>query len=245
MTTSPIRPLLIVVCLAGCGGAGSPTPTPPDLATAPDGGVLDLATAAADLATSPADLASAVGPDLAQPPADLACTPNAGAKRIFVTSLATTGNLKAAGNGTDGLDGGDRLCAAAAGAATLGGSWKAWLSSSSVNAADRIADVGPWYLVDRCTLVFGNKSSMIATGPSAPIDRRANGSMAPPINLWTGTKATGVKDDFTCNDWTNDQPIHGYEGTIGTGDNSLFAGAWTSTATNPCHLSAVLICIEQ
>jgi hypothetical protein len=246
MTANKMALLLSLLLVAGCGGAGASSPAAPDLATPPvgldDGGVLDLAMATGDQASSPADLWS---PDMAQPTADLACTPMAGAKRIFVTSLATTGNLMAAGNGTNGLDGGDRLCAAAAAAATLGGSWKAWLSSSSVNAIDRVADVGPWYLVDRCTLVFANKAAMVVTGPAAAIDRRADGSMAPPVDLWTGTKATGVKDAFTCNDWTNDQPIHGYEGTVGIGSNLAFAGSWTETATDPCHLSAVLICIEQ
>ncbi len=248
MSAPATRLILVSLFTIGCGNGAAPSasvdlagaPATPDLGAGAAG---DLA-AASDLATASGDLSSP-GADLAQPVADLACTPIAGAKRIFVTSLATTGNLMAAGNGHDGLDGGDKLCATAAAAASLGGSWKAWLSSSTVNAIDRVADVGPWYLVDRCTLVFANKAAIAATGPRAAIDRLADGSMAPPVNLWTGTKATGVKDAFTCADWTNDQPIHGYEGTVGTGSNGFFAGAWTETATNPCHLSAALICFEQ
>ena len=224
----------------------------------PPSGGEDLATtAAADLALPPGDVDLAAPPDLGtaaadlatardlSPPADLACAPIAGAHRVFVTATTTTGNIAASGNATSGLDGADKLCAASATAAGLGGAWKAWLSTSQVNAIDRLADAGPWYLVDRCTLVFGGKAAIVAGGPAAAIDRLADGSQAPPVNLWTGTKKTGVKDDFTCNDWTNDQPIHGYEGTVGTGDDTFFAGAWTDTATNPCRLSAALVCFEQ
>jgi hypothetical protein len=37
-----------------------------------------------------------------------------------------------------------------------GGQWRAWLSSSSMNAIDRLADVGPWYRPDQQTTLFEN-----------------------------------------------------------------------------------------
>src|SRR5262245_2730644 len=85
-------------------------------------------------------------------------------KRIFVTSTPYTGDLKTNGAGMTGLHGADNLCGLAATAAGLGGTWTAWLSSSTVDAIDRINDVGPWYLVDRCTLVFNNKASIVTSG---------------------------------------------------------------------------------
>ncbi len=61
-------------------------------------------------------------------------------KRIFVTSTLYSGNL-------GGLSGADAKCLTAAQSVNLPGTWKAWLSSSTINAIDRIAEVGPWYFV--------------------------------------------------------------------------------------------------
>src|SRR5688572_16359693 len=94
----------------GTGGAGaaSPDASPGDAGAASDG-------AAADSSRSdgraPADA----------PP---------GAKRIFITQATFQGSLASGG----GLTGGDAACSAAAQAASLGGSWTAWLSTSTVDA---------------------------------------------------------------------------------------------------------------
>jgi len=170
------------------------------------------------------------------------CTPVAGAKRVFVTSTGYSGNLMAAGGGSSGLDGGDRLCGLAAAAAGLGGTWRAWLSTSTTDAIDRISDVGPWFLVDRCTKIFDNKASIAVSGPRVGIDRSEFGALVV-RNAWTGTKSTGRKDFFACKDWTNDQPIAGYEGTVGLpGQSGTF---WTESSSNPCRILNSLYCFEQ
>src|SRR5262245_13666467 len=51
-----------------------------------------------------------------------------GAKRIFVTSAMTTGDLASHGTGGDGPDGADTLCSTAAEDAGLTGTFKAWIS---------------------------------------------------------------------------------------------------------------------
>jgi hypothetical protein len=56
--------------------------------------------------------------------------------RTFVTSTLQLGTF-------GGLAGGDAICQARADAATLGGTWRAWLSTSTVDARDRI--VGAQY----------------------------------------------------------------------------------------------------
>src|SRR5437870_4261918 len=50
--------------------------------------------------------------------------------RAFVTKASFTGDLKAQGAGASGLEGGDKLCQTAASAASLPGTFKAWLSDS-------------------------------------------------------------------------------------------------------------------
>lgn len=55
------------------------------------------------------------------------------AKRVFVTSTSQSGQL-------GGLSGADALCQTRANAGGLGSTWKAWLSTSSVNAKDRVVD---------------------------------------------------------------------------------------------------------
>ena len=95
--------------------------------------------------------------------------PDAGQpKRIFVTRTAFTGDLKTLGHAPDGPSGADALCDLAAQSMTLGGTWKAWVSTSTELATDRIAEVGPW--VDlQGHVVFNNKAGF-STGPLRPIE---------------------------------------------------------------------------
>jgi hypothetical protein len=66
--------------------------------------------------------------DVHAPPADAGLS----GKRVFVTSQGTNGNL-------NGLAGADDICRKAAIAAGLGDvEWRAWLSTSKVNAIKRI-----------------------------------------------------------------------------------------------------------
>jgi len=174
------------------------------------------------------------------------------AKRVFETSKTFTGDLKTEGGGTTGPDGADKLCATAAAAASLGGTWKAWISSSTENAFARIADVSPWYFVDRKTKVFDNKNGLVQgslkIGPLVNIDMNELGVQNSPVNSWTGTRVDGVPSPtvspFNCKDWTNNQPINGYEGLVGIGI-SFNVSWWTDSSTNPCHLKNRLICFEQ
>jgi hypothetical protein len=166
--------------------------------------------------------------------------PPAFAKRVFVTSATYTGNLKLQGSGADGLDGGDKLCQLAASAATLGGTWRAWLSTTTVNAIDRIADVGPWYRLDGAK-VFNNKASIVTSGPLVAIDVDEVGG-SPKVNTWTGTKKSGIFDSFSCHDWTDEAPVNGYEGIVGI---TVGVQLWTESSSNPCHLENTLYCFEQ
>ena len=177
------------------------------------------------------------------------------AKRVFETSGSWNGNLKAEGGGTTGPDGADKLCAGAALAASLGGTWKAWISAAGDEAADRIADVSPWYLVDKKTKVFATKMGLgqgalvpsaagIKVGPLVDINMNELGATNSQKNDWTGTQKTGKVSPFACNGFTNSQSVNGYEGLVGIGI-SFDVTWWTDSSTNPCNIQNRLICFEQ
>ena len=108
-------------------------------------------------------------------------------KRMFASTQLVSGNL-------GGLAGADALCANWAGAADLGGTWKAFLSTTgtgAVNAPSRIAEVGPWYNVTRQYKMFNNKAGF-SVGVINPI--RTEYNVVASGNAWTGTKADGTAD---------------------------------------------------
>lgn len=192
--------------------------------------------------------------DAAPPPQDAALPPIVpNAKRVFETSTKFSGDLKTAGGGVDGVDGADKLCSTAAQAAALGGTWKAWISSSTANAFDRLTDVSPWYLVDRRTKVFDSKTGRlqgaVRVGPWANIDVNEFGVKNDLFgNTWTGTHIRAVPapmtSGFTCNDWTSSRPINPYQGLTGVGI-SLDETYWSDGSTSACNNAHRLYCFEQ
>jgi hypothetical protein len=184
------------------------------------------------------------------PPATPPYMPDAGVpdsppnvKRVFVTDAQLNGDLKTAGGGTSGLDGADRICAAAAAYGHLGGTWVAWLSTSTVNAIDRLTDNGPWYLVDGTTLVFPNKAA-IASLPMTVIDRDELDALPSGFNenVWTGTNASGaLAGTDTCTDWTNGTAFGYGSGGKYTHSDSV----WTDGSPSSCaNAKAHLYCFE-
>lgn len=165
----------------------------------------------------------------------------ANAKRLFATSTKYTGDLKAQGNAATGLDGGDALCNQVAAASVIGGKWKAWLSSSTVDAYDRIADVSPWYLVDRRTMVFANKAQL-AVRALHGIDRTEAGDPIPKTYFyaWTGTLSTGRKATGTCADWTSASNV-----TVGGEGYPTSTDGWSDGVSFTCRYAHALYCFEQ
>jgi hypothetical protein len=167
-------------------------------------------------------------------------------KRVFVTKTRYQGDLKTAGGGADGLAGADNLCAQAAAAASLGGSglWRAWLSTSDTNAKDRLADVSPWYLVDRTTVAFAT-AAQLATTPSVAIDTNETGGVSIVGSVqyvWTGTSVGGTAAASTCSGWTS---------TTGAGQYGSYKekdADWTRYAIQPTHTCSTpgaIYCFEQ
>jgi hypothetical protein len=167
-------------------------------------------------------------------------------KRVFVTSASYSGNLAAAAGVSDGLAGGDKLCNSAAIGGGVGGTWKAWLSSSTVSAIDRIADVGPWYLTNG-RLAFRNKAQL-TTDPLTAIEVDEGGRLVGAgvwtgtEGVWTGTASGGQRASTTCVSWTSDSSTS--FGTLGINyspDSSWTDGSPPWSCETPFHL----YCFEQ
>jgi hypothetical protein len=159
-------------------------------------------------------------------------------KRVFITRARYNGNL-------GGLTGADTKCGDAATAAGVNGTFKAWLSSSTVNAIDRIVDVGPW--VDmQGTTIFASKSAITASGPATAIWYDERGMFLSSEDIWTatnsqGTYQWGVIMAPPCDEWTSSSMQAGAQ----VGQVGRTGGAWTSNSGTTCDQNAHLLCLEQ
>jgi hypothetical protein len=168
-------------------------------------------------------------------------------KRVFVTHTGFPGDLKTAGAGATGLEGADNLCNGLARDAGLGGSWRAWLSSSTVSAIGRIADVGPWYTVDGKTLLFSDKANLQSLS-RAPISQTELGEdlLALPLGsirelVWTGSNIGGAPNGSHCADWTS-----AASDKAGNAGYWRYSTSWTEDGLLPtCDNPLALYCFEQ
>lgn len=120
-------------------------------------------------------------------------------------------------DGSTGIDGADKICAAIAETSMPGASakgWKAFLSTSTVNAIDRITYTGPFY-DRRGRQVASSKAGLIATRPtgadSAIINDLPNengtpnhdpdGTQVDNHDVLTGSNAQGKTTGYLCDDW--------------------------------------------
>ena len=147
------------------------------------------------------------------------------ANRVFVTSTTYTGAM-------GDVPGGDSLCQTRANAASLGGSWRAWLSSSNYgNAANRIVDRA-YYLVDRLTKVCNSKADLLDGSILVPINKTESGGSAGGSYVWTGTNSDGsYSTNNACQTvWsTTSTSYYGYCGNHGSTNSS-----WTYWTTLRC-----------
>ncbi|MGC4093038.1 MAG: hypothetical protein QM756_35155 [Polyangiaceae bacterium] len=183
---------------------------------------------------------------------------------FFVTSLAAVRRVSGNQNGfggdlrngeATGLAGADKICTTIAESSLAGSGakgWRAFLSTTTVNAIDRVG-AGPWY--DRMgRLVAQNTAGLLATRPAgdtAIINDLPNESGVPNRagtgtgsddnhDTITGTATTGKWDGgATCSDWTNatgsDGPRVGHSWPAGSGMS------WIQAHTAPgCEPSVAL-----
>jgi hypothetical protein len=153
--------------------------------------------------------------------------------RIFVTDTTQDAAL-------GGIVGANALCASQAAAASLQGDFRAWLSTSSSAAGDRLAQSGgPYVLVDG-TRIADNWGDLTDGSIQAPINLDANG-LTRDGDVWTGTLPDGsTYSGGDCEGFTSDSAGLSLCGSTQFADNR-----WTAAQTPACSVPLRLFCIEQ
>ncbi len=165
-------------------------------------------------------------------------------KKVFLTSQNGSGNLGAwpGAGGKTGLAAGDAICQSLAGAASVTGTFKAWLSDGTTNAVDRLTGNGPWIRLDGVK-VADNKADLTDGSLFTAINLTETGTYYDNYGVWSGTTDDGIKTNNHCNNWTEGTVAHtGSYGIAGT------AGArWSGSASgNNCDWSLVFLrCFED
>jgi hypothetical protein len=158
---------------------------------------------------------------------------------VFRTSKTYVGDLElsAEAHGQPSFFAGDAICQtrALAGGLPHPSSFRAWLSTTFFDAADRLADAGALKRPDGLA---------IATSKADLLD----GELAVPIteselltygvsNAWTGTRSDGLAGDFTCGDWTDGAS----SGDVGITHHLT---SWSGGGEDICTHFAALYCIS-
>jgi hypothetical protein len=172
-------------------------------------------------------------------------------KTVFISSQSYEGNL-------GGLAGADAKCAALASTAGLSGTYAAWLSTSTVDAASRFGAPGATYSLVDGTLIANSLADLTDGTISAAIVLDENGAPAN-SRAWTGTSPAGTacfqgsggncnltspgNDGLVrtaCEDWT--VAVAGSEAVTGFAATN---GAWTLEGDRACPDLHRLYCMEQ
>lgn len=143
-----------------------------------------------------------------------------------------------------GVGGGDTICATLAANAGLSGTYKAWLSTSTVNAISRLAGASGWVRTDGKPVV--NSLADLAQGRllyPPRLDELGNDLGADPI-VMTGTATDGtVMNTFgsytTCSDYTSTGSL---SDMLSTGYASASSNMFTAASSMGCSSKARLYC---
>lgn len=175
-------------------------------------------------------VSSSTGPAVASPLSGTGVTGNP----VFVTS-ATYDPVQIMG-----LMGADAKCQASASAGGLPpGTYRAWLSTSSVDARTRLASARGFLRTDGTP--FADAQSDFLDNNRVLNSVRNDESGAPvagSTDVWTGTGNAGTVATLTCGDWTSNNPA--VLGTAGTTEGGPVA--WTLYSFPSCAMALHLYC---
>ncbi len=160
--------------------------------------------------------------------------------RVFVTSATYVGYFKGINGTADGVSGADSVCAGAAQAANLGGTWLAYLTASeTVNPAQRFTGQGPWVLVGTNTVIFNTRQNVLTGTPLSALNRTQTGSLISGLRpVWTGRDVLYEN----CVEWAHNlASSDGRYGLAGPGMRSQ----WANYGTADCATRCSLYCFEQ
>ncbi len=143
-----------------------------------------------------------------------------------------------------GLSGADDSCQAAAVAAAMSGNYKVILSTSTINAADRITISAPVHMVDG-SVIADDAAQFWSTGHYLAINLTETGQ-ASALRTATGTNENGLRDtgDGQCADWTSTSSANGWTACLNrnTSDGTVL---WANNYSCGCWSAPGSYCIQQ
>ena len=155
---------------------------------------------------------------------------------IFITSQTYQGNI-------NGLAGADQRCRMLAAIADLPrfDSYRAWLSSSTKSAGERLLHSRGRYVLVNGLVVAQNWDSLVSGTLELPINVDEN-SQTQASRAWTSTLASGEAAPGAnfCDDWTGVLDPEGGTGLPGATDET-----WSFFENIPCDSELHLYCVEQ
>jgi hypothetical protein len=161
------------------------------------------------------------------------------------------------GGATDGLTGADNICQEIASRVCHGHkTWKAYLSTSTVDAKDRITGTGPWY--DYAGNLVANDVAGLMGADARPAggccddgifdetgifhdgttDVNSDGQDDDDHDVLTATSDDGTYDGFSCDDWTSTTASgsvrfgHAWPANSGTSWQTVHGGQSCAAGTN-------------
>jgi hypothetical protein len=175
-----------------------------------------------------------------------------GPRRVFVTFESY--DIGSSAGQFKGVAQADAICQAHATAAALGGTWKAWLSSSAGSVASRFTHTGgPFKLIDG-TVIANDWSELTSGTLKAKPSEDENGNPLTDQWVWTGTLFDGTLANSTCpdaggscapcNDWTSANTNE----FVQFGKSQYTDGRWSGADAGTmitCNSANGLYCFEQ
>lgn len=226
MTSRSLRVALAIGWLAGCGVVHTPELDGSSAPSDGPGGDNDSAVADIDAVTSDAAVDAAVD----------ARVDAAVGLRVFVTHIGYQGSA------LGGLAGADSRCTSLAAANGLGGTWMAWLSSSTQGPATRFTtrSNGPYIKARSGVVVAASWADLTDGLLASPIDEPLAGAV-PTVVAWTNTNVDGSPASANdCGGWAVGSAAGG------VGRNDATGATWTLNTTVNCNnYNNTLLCFEQ
>jgi hypothetical protein len=160
---------------------------------------------------------------------------------VFTTSTTQTPDF-------GGRSGADSICAKLAANAALPGTYKAWLSTSTENAIDRLGTASGWVRTDGKPVVnsvddIAPTSGLFDVPPNVTADGSAYYATA---GVWGGAPnmTTPGKDATNCTDWkSNSASASGIVGISGDSAAGSFFDTWPDTSCDSTF--TYLTCLQE
>ncbi len=175
-------------------------------------------------------------------------------KRVFVTSAAVPGNF-------GGATGADFLCQSAANSQSLGGTWRAWVSTATGgDPAMRFNGsqaTDPYVLVDGTLIALdfarlNDYYAGLANPLLNPINMDEQGNIVPDDEpVWSNTNPDGTAHSNCCVTINDSRDCFDYTSAVGNGHHGATGyveqGRWSDefNGYQPCNQPARLYCFEQ